>query len=268
MGFLGDVFGSKQKTTSPGAGQQAALTEDISSMGRIGQLGNLYNTQQNQAAMSQYTSNLPGFQSSWNQAATNTGQQLQGQIPSDVTNLETQLMAERGIMGGQTMTNSPNANAAWLRAMGQTSQGEMQQGMSNLSGMMQEMPKGSLFNPNEFLVTPMQQYQAQQNSYGIEAQPDPTLSTLNKEIMSFGGMASGNYLGGLMGSGMQGGSAGSGTTSLTPQLQSQTPNIDINVDPTINAGGSSGGAYGGGGYFDDWGGGEGDYSEGLEDLLG
>lgn len=248
MGFLGDVFGSKQKVTSPGAGQQAALTENIKSMGRIGELGNLYNTYQNQAAMSPFLANDPSFQSNWNQAWANTGQLLQGQVPSDVKNLETQLMAERGISVGQKMTDSPNANAAWLRAMGNTSWGAQQQGLQNQFGLMQATPQQPLFNPNEFLIKPMEQYQAQQNAYGIEAQPDPFLASMNKMIMSGGGMLAGGFLGGALGGGMGGGLAStySGNQSLIPQSYQpgggglMSPDINIDVSPTINSGGGGG----------------------------
>jgi hypothetical protein len=61
-----------------------------------------------------------------------TGQQLQGQVGSDVVAQLLQQAAERGIMTGQG--GGPNTNAAYLAALGLTSTGQQQAGQAAFAG--------------------------------------------------------------------------------------------------------------------------------------
>ncbi len=90
--------------------------------------------------------NLPGYASMREQQSGNIGAQLRGEVPMDVRNLITQAGAERGVMGGQA-AGSPNANAAWLRALGLTSIGQQQAGQAGLTAAIQQTPYPELYNP-------------------------------------------------------------------------------------------------------------------------
>jgi hypothetical protein len=79
-----------------------------------------------------------GYQGGLNQEMGNIGSLLKGQIPTDVMTLLGQQGAERGIAMGSP--GSPNANAATLRALGLTSLGLEQQGIGNLSQVIQQVP--------------------------------------------------------------------------------------------------------------------------------
>jgi hypothetical protein len=107
----------------------------------------------NQANMTQLQSMLnqafPGYQTLFNQAATNTGQLLQGQVPSDVQN-QIQRFAAQQALGSGGYGAGPIAPGAGLggvaggtagtiaaRNLGLTSLGLQQQGTSQFQGLMQ-----------------------------------------------------------------------------------------------------------------------------------
>lgn len=220
MGFLGDlggsIFGGKASMPSPGEAQKQSLKGTIKNWPFIEQLGNLYNQYQTQAAEYPYIQNLPGYEQNWQQMATNTGQLLQGQLPeSDVRALANSVIGNRFALGqGAT---SPNTLAALERSVLGSELAGQQMGMQNMYGMMSAMPRGQLFNPSPWMLTPQQQQSMQYAQNQANAQPDPMLNYLNNYIMSvggnIGGMAVGkSLLGGIGGtrSGGGGGAGGSG----------------------------------------------------------
>lgn len=160
-------YGGVPSVPSPAATQASAIS------GNLGNLGNLYNLassvnqfNQGQAGLGLQT-NLPGYQGMLGQAVQNTSQLQRGIIPSDVTNQLYQLGAERGT-GRGFGTDSPNTNAALMRAFGLTSLGLQQQGQQQFGQLVGLTPQAQSFNPASFFVTPEQQQQAQaaQNLYG------------------------------------------------------------------------------------------------------
>jgi hypothetical protein len=105
------------------------------------------------------------------QSSGNILSQLQGQVPKDVANQIAQMAAERGV--GTGSIGSPDANTALLRSLGLTSLGLEQQGEQNLTGAIARTPTGQQFNPQQFLVTPGQQQEAQYLANLYSAAPDP-----------------------------------------------------------------------------------------------
>ena len=109
-------------------------------------LANQFNQFMSQQASIPFEMNLPGYTSMREQQSGNIGAQLRGEVPMDVRNLISQAGAERGVMGGQA-AGSPNANAAWLRALGLTSIGQQQAGQAGLTAAIQQTPYPELWNP-------------------------------------------------------------------------------------------------------------------------
>lgn len=101
------------------------------------------------------------------QSSTNIGQELQGQVPQDVQNLLAQQAAERGVAGG--FGGGPNANAAYLRALGLTSLQQQQAGQQNLSAAVARNPAAPIFDPTTQLLTP---YQGAQLELGYQTEAD------------------------------------------------------------------------------------------------
>jgi len=145
--------------------------------GNLANLGSLYGLasgitgNQNALAASGLRANLPGYQGMIGQSSQNIASLLKGQIPSDVLTQMQQQAAERGILTGSP--GSPNANAAYLRALGLTSLGLQQQGEGELTGAIQRTPQAQPFNMSAFLTSPeaQQQYGTAQALYN--AAPDP-----------------------------------------------------------------------------------------------
>ncbi len=103
-----------------------------------------------QQAKSQFTSNLPDYSSMVGQRSTNTGAQLRGEVPQDVISQLIQSGSERGISTGSP--GSPNANSAYLRALGLTSIGQQEAGSKSLSQGIADTPVSPLFNPGSLVV--------------------------------------------------------------------------------------------------------------------
>jgi hypothetical protein len=101
-------------------------------------------------AVAPYRANLPGYDAMVGQRSDVIGSQLEGEVPDDVLSQILQSAAERGIMTGSP--GSPNASAAYLRALGQTSMGLQQQGMQNLGAAIESTPVPELLNPASISV--------------------------------------------------------------------------------------------------------------------
>ena len=102
-------------------------------------------------ARAPFEANLPDYTSMVAQRSANIGAGLRGEVPTDVTNLLAQQAAERGIGGGQA-ASSPNANAAWLQALGLTSLGVKKQAGQELGEAIAQTPVPELFNPASIFV--------------------------------------------------------------------------------------------------------------------
>jgi len=96
-------------------------------------------------AQAPYLANLPNYAQMIAQRSGNVTQQLRGQLPEDVIRQIAQQSAERGIATGAP--GSPNANAAYLRALGLNSLQMQQQGSAELSRSIADTPVPELSNP-------------------------------------------------------------------------------------------------------------------------
>lgn len=108
-------------------------------------LANQANVFMQQQARLPYAFNLPNYGGLLGQRSKNIGGLLKGEVPADVVQQIQQRGAERGVATG--MPGSPNANAAWLRALGLTSLGLQQQGSKEFSQAIQDTPVFPLWSP-------------------------------------------------------------------------------------------------------------------------
>ena len=104
-----------------------------------------------QAAMP-FQRNLPGYSGLIGQRSLNVGGLLRGEVPADVQYL-LQQGAERGVAMGSP--GSPNANAAWLRALGLTSLGLKQEGNKQLGEAIGQTPVPQIANPIDLYLAQM-----------------------------------------------------------------------------------------------------------------
>lgn len=143
--------------------------------GNMGNLGSIYNLTGNvnpfntQQQLTQLESMIPDYGAQTTKSSQNILQELSGQVPSDVINQIIQSSAERGVITG----GGPNANAAYLRALGLTSLGMQQQGQKDLSASVARTPLPALARPESFFVNPatMQEAQTASNLYGSAPVP-------------------------------------------------------------------------------------------------
>jgi hypothetical protein len=151
-------YGGVPQVPNPAATQAQATGGNITNLPQLEALAgglNPFITSQSQLPLQQ---GIPGYSGLTAQSSRNIGSLLQGRVPADVLAQIEQTAAQRGISTGSP--GGPNANAAMLAALGQTSLGLQSQGESELSGAVARTPQPQLFNPASFLVTPEQQQQA------------------------------------------------------------------------------------------------------------
>lgn len=101
-------------------------------------------------AIKPYLANLPGYANMVGKRSENTASMLAGQLPQDVIGQIGQQAAERGVGSGNP--GSPNANAAYLRALGLTSLDLQSQGSQQLSQSIADTPTPELFSPASLYV--------------------------------------------------------------------------------------------------------------------
>lgn len=108
-------------------------------------MSNAINQFMTNQSLQPYQANLPGYANMVGQRSQNTASMLKGELPQDVINQISQQSAERGVAGGQS--GGPNANAAYLRALGLNSLDMMGQGSKELSTSIADTPVPELWNP-------------------------------------------------------------------------------------------------------------------------
>lgn len=98
---------------------------------------------------------IPGAVDLEKKSSANIGSELAGQVPKDVMELLQQQAAERGV-GSGVGADSPNANSAYLKALGLTSIERQKSGQADLSAADARNPGAPLFDASSQLVTPYQ----------------------------------------------------------------------------------------------------------------
>lgn len=104
---------------------------------------------QGQAEMP-FLMNLPNYKAMQGQQSQNILSMLQGDVPTDVINQILQQAAERGIATGSP--RGPNANAAYLKALGLTSLDMMGKGSQLFGQAIEQTPRAELWNPMSLYV--------------------------------------------------------------------------------------------------------------------
>lgn len=123
---LFNTSGSIISTTgSPGT---PGLAGNTASTAALSNLVNSLNQASQQTALAGRIPQNPALEA---KSSANISSALAGQLPSDVINLMGQQSAERGVMTG--MPSAPANNAAYLKALGLTSLGQMNTGQQWLS---------------------------------------------------------------------------------------------------------------------------------------
>lgn len=166
------AYGGKPQVPSPVATAGAATSGNIGNLPALTQLGggvNQFNTEQTNAMLS---SLIPNYAGMTQQASGDILQNLAGNVPTDVINQIIQSAAERGVVTG----GGPNANAAYLRALGLTSLGQQAAGQQQLNARIGATPFPKPFDVTGGMVTPEQQQAAQTASNVYAAAPDPMAS--------------------------------------------------------------------------------------------
>ncbi len=153
-----------------GAGFQAA-NFNLGQAGNLQQLSDIINSIQRNAQQAALQARIPGEAGLEAKSSATIGQELAGQVPTDVTNLLARAAAERGVGRGFGPT-SPNANAQYLQALGLTSIGQQQLGQQNLSAATGRNPAAPIFDPSSQLISPYQGalLQMQGNQLATQAQ--------------------------------------------------------------------------------------------------
>lgn len=152
------AYGGIPGVPDPGASATSALGGDIGNLGRIyGLAGGLDTFNANNAA-SNLTANVPGL-----------AERSRGQLPQDVINQIMQQAAERGISTGTS--GSPNANGAYLRALGLTSLGVSTEAGREIG---QAVGRAPILDTSRLVVTPEEQQNAQLMANIYRSAPIPS----------------------------------------------------------------------------------------------
>ncbi len=136
------------------AGRASGFTDlaGVTSLGGLADtINNLYRGAQTQANAAR----VPNSPAMEEQSSKMIGEQLTGQLPSDVINMIKQGAAERAIGTGVGI-GSGNANAAYLRALGLTSRDQQESGQRNLSAAYARNPAAPIMNLESQVITPLQ----------------------------------------------------------------------------------------------------------------
>lgn len=165
-------FGGIPQVPDPGATAANAVSSNLSNLPSILQLAGGVNTFNTQAMQHALETGLPDYRNLITQSSENIGQELKGDLPQDVINLIGQQAAERGIATGSP--GSPNANAAYLRALGLTSLDMMGRGESALTTAIGRTPMPNLFNIPSQLISPDQVQEAQMAANLYRSAPIPS----------------------------------------------------------------------------------------------
>lgn len=160
--------GATGATTPTGAATTTATyNTGKTSTANVQSISDLVNNINRAAQGAANTARIPGAAALEAKSAANIGEELAGQVPTDVTNLLAQQAAERGF--GRGVPGGPNTNAAYLRLLGLTSIGQEQAGQQNLTGAYARNPAAPIFDPTTQILTP---FQGAQLNLGYQTEAD------------------------------------------------------------------------------------------------
>lgn len=137
---------------NPTASASTAIAGNTANLPAVQNLAASSNSFNQAQALQNLEAAVPGFGKLQEKSSANIAEQLAGEVPDDVVNGILTSAAERGILTGSP--GSPNANAAYLRALGLTSLGQQEAGQRNLSASVARAPQVPLFNLSSMMTTP------------------------------------------------------------------------------------------------------------------
>lgn len=211
-------YGGIPQVPNPSATSAAAIAANLGNLNQLYSLFGGVNTFNANQAANQLKLNLPNYEGLIGKRSGVIGEELAGQLPQDVLDLIIQQAAERGIATGSPI--SPNNNAAYLKALGLTSLGQISKGMSDLSGAIHDTPTAPLANPASMFITPDAIQQAQMAANLYASAPVPRAAA--EEARRYGDVSVPRYGGAVSGGGGGFGGlnlAGAGSFYRNPEPQ-------------------------------------------------
>jgi hypothetical protein len=140
---------------------QQAPASNLENASSITAITNLIDSLNRSAQTSANQARVPNAPALEQASSGNIGSELSGQIPASVLAQIGEAAGERGVATGSP--GSPNANAAWARALGLTSLDLTNMGQQNLSAAYARNPAAPLYDPSQMLLSP-----AQAGSLGLQ----------------------------------------------------------------------------------------------------
>jgi hypothetical protein len=128
---------------------------NLDQFGTVEDLTNRLNTLNRNAQASALKARIPNASGLEEQSSDNIGSELKGEVPADVMQRLAQSAAERGVSSGIS-ADSPNGNAAYLRALGLTSLDLTGKGQQELNAAYARNPAAPLYDPSGLIITPYQ----------------------------------------------------------------------------------------------------------------
>lgn len=178
------AYGGIPQLPMPTSTAGSAIFGDLDNLSSLLTLINGLQAGQEQSLLNTYNTAVPGWSDLTKTASGVAGENLKGEVPQDVISQLTQQAAERGISTGSP--GSPNANAAYLRALGLTSLGQEQTGFQQLGQLTTTAPIVQPQNPMPFMVTPAEQQSAAAAQAIYNSAPIPAAAAA-KAIQTAGG---------------------------------------------------------------------------------
>lgn len=189
---------------APGSTAGTAIRRNIGNLGSIYDLAGSYDAFQTAQAAQQFSSNLPLYDVTNQQQMQNIYDWSQGKLGEDVIGALWQAGAERGLGRGAAEID-PNANAAYLRALGLTSYDVQQRAVPMFTEAMARTPRAELFKPESMMISPQMEQEAEYWADLYASMPDPRAAALEEEARLRRGIN--------LGQGRTGGTQGSTWTS-------------------------------------------------------
>lgn len=202
------ALGYKPLVPDPTATAANAIKGNLTNLTSATDLANQITNSMQANRIGQITNLYPQFNANTAQSGANISNWAQGRISDSTTNALSQAAAERGAMGGFGPV-SPNSNAAFMRLIGQTSEGLQQQAISGQNALLSGLPTTTPTNPSSFMVSPDAQYNAQLLANIYAASPDPNAAYTLAAQNALSGLSQGQIAARPTGSG-----ASAGTSNL------------------------------------------------------
>lgn len=182
------AYGGVPRVPDPLSTMQETLRGGISAIPSLEELTTGVSGASAAGARTQYEANLPLYGPMSRAASENIMSNLQGIVSPDVINMLRSQGAERGVGFGP---DSPASNAAYLRALGLTSTALQSLGQQQYQSALASTPRGPLFDPSKFLVSPGEEQMAQLYANILAGAPIPSAAAAANEAAARRGLTAG-----------------------------------------------------------------------------